>query len=212
MFKIAIEECDGLYRNGFEILLKQIFMGKTDRKVDIQDLDTFNVSDADIIVKNYISGMHFVCQPMLRRRKPNNLFIGVCEGDEIPQSISLPLCISNIVFINRKDSVSNIKEKIMLGWQDCNSTPHNVNHMSCLSCHHRVLTRQQVMIASHFYRGHDPQKTAHMLNINPKTVCAHKRAIMEKFSLTTDCELLMFLNEIVNKKHSRDLDRAIFTS
>lgn len=205
MIKIAIEENDALYRNGLEILLKEIFSANNDQVIEIDNLDSFNVSTADIILKNYIRGMQFVCQPMLKRRKKNNLIIGVYEGDIIPDNISLPLCTSNIIFINRKESVSQIKEKILLGWQRCNANPHNVNHISCLSCRHRTLTRQQVEIAAHFYRGYGAQKSAKLLNINSKTVCAHKRTIMNKFRIDTDCDLLIFINSLVKNKYSSEL-------
>lgn len=205
MLKIAIEETDALFRNGFEMLLKELFMDEECHEIYIQELDSFNVSNADVIVKNYTSGMHFVCQPMIRRRKPNNLIIGLYEGTVIPDFTLLPLCISNIVFINRNDSVLNIQEKIRLGWQRCNTNPHHVNHMSCLSCRHRSLTRQQVVIAGHFYRGYSPQQMAKILNINPKTVCAHKRAIMDKFNLSSDCELLIFCNSLIKNKYSAGL-------
>lgn len=202
--KIVIEESDALYRHGMEQLLKKIFASQGNAAIEIEKLTPTNLLNADIIVKRYDAGIKYICQPLIRKRKANSLIIGVYEGDRDDINSGLPLCISNIVFINRRESVVKAKDIIMQGWEECHSRPRSYNHLMCVSCKHRTLTSQQVLVAAHFYRGYSPQKTAEILNINYKTVGAHKRMIMTKFDLETDYDLLNFINILLKNNYASE--------
>lgn len=212
MLKIAIEESDALYRNGLEVLLNNIFEEEKNERIKIENLSVTNITSADIIIKRYVAGVSLICQPLLKKRIVNNLIIGLYEGDNPSENEPLPLCISNIVFIDRAASVAKTKELIIQGWERCNSFPRIYNHMSCFSCRHRTLTSQQMVVAAHFYRGHNPQQTASILNINHKTVAAHKRKMMANFNLDTDYELLNFLNVLLKDKYASESFKYMFNA
>ncbi|AYN26259.1 hypothetical protein D8682_04145 [Buttiauxella sp. 3AFRM03] len=205
MLKIVIDEQNVLYRHGLEMLLKQIFSAEMNVTVEIVTLNETNIATADIIFKNYDVGVSCICQPLLHTRRKNSLVIGLYEGSKNPRYAELPLCITDIAFVNRAEPVNKTKTTIMRGWEDCRAAQEQKKQWSCLDCRHRTLSPQQVKIAAHFYRGDTTEKIASDLQINPKTVGAHKRMIMTKFNLNTDFELLTFLNNLLKEKRTLEL-------
>lgn len=90
----------------------------------------------------------------------------------------------------------------MGGWEHRLEASLEYSQFNCFSCHHRTLTSQQLLVAAHFYCGHNLQQTADILNISPKTVGAHKYMIMSNFNLHTDYQLLNFLNVFLQGKYA----------
>ncbi|MDX6018761.1 LuxR C-terminal-related transcriptional regulator [Scandinavium sp. V105_16] len=200
MLQIVIEDKNTLYRKGMEILLEQIFLREEGEWVEFLPLTEDHVAVADVIVKNFEPGESYICNSVLRGRKSASLLIGIYEGDTNPHFGELPLCVNNIVFINRAESLSKTRALILRGWDNRAQTAPRNSRQTCQGCLHRTLSPQQVKVAAHFYRGYNPEKTASDLQLNVKTVCAHKRMIMTKFNLYSDCELLHFLDGLKNQK------------
>lgn len=205
MLQIVIDDKDTLYRKGMELLLEQIFLCEHGELIEFLPLVETHVAVADVIVKNFEPGESYICNPVLRDRKPVSLLIGIYEGYAHPHIGELPLCVNNMVFINRAESLSKTKALIVRGWDNSTLKAYRNNRQNCQGCLHRTLSPQQVKVAAHFYRGDNPEKTASDLQLNVKTVCAHKRMIMAKFNLYSDCELLHFLNGLKNQKLTPNL-------
>ncbi|MFP2238169.1 helix-turn-helix transcriptional regulator [Pseudescherichia vulneris] len=194
MLQIVIDDKNTLYRKGMEILLEQIFLREEGELVEFLPLTEDHVATADVIVKNVEPGESYICNPVLRDRKAVSLLIGIYEGAGNPYFGELPLCVNNMVFINRAESLSKTRALIVRGWENSALCASKNIIRNCQRCLHRTLSPQQVKVAAHFYFGHNPEETALDLQLNVKTVCAHKRMIMTKFNLYSDCELLHFLN------------------
>ncbi|MCS2153359.1 LuxR C-terminal-related transcriptional regulator [Scandinavium goeteborgense] len=205
MLQIVIDDKNTLYRKGLEILLALIFPGKEGASVDFLSLTEAHVAIADIIVKNFEPGESYICNPILRDRKPASLLVGIYEGETNPHIGELPLCVNNIVFINRSESLIKTRAAIVRGWESSTLAGYKNIRRNCQGCLHRTLSPQQVKVAAHIYRGYNPEKIASDLQLNVKTVCAHKRMIMTKFNLYSDCELLHFLNGLKNQKLTPNL-------
>jgi DNA-binding CsgD family transcriptional regulator len=200
MLRIIVEDRYTLYKKGMEILLEQIFLCEEDERIEFMSLTEDNVAMADVIVKNFDPGESYICNPLLRERKAASLLIGIYEGSANPHFGTLPLCVKNIVFINRAESLCKAMTLIMRGWENCMLVGNKNTQPNCLHCLHRTLSPQQVRVAENFYRGFTPEGIASNLQLNVKTVCAHKRKIMAKFDLYSDCELLHFLNGLKKQK------------
>jgi len=194
MLHIIIDDKDTLYRKGMELLLEQIFRCELGELVEFLPLVETHVAVADVIVKNFEPGESYIFNPILRDRKPVSLLIGIYEGDTHPHIGELPLCVNNIVFINRAESLGKTRALIVRGWDNRTLKAYRNNRQNCQGCLHRTLSPQQVKVAAHFYRGYNPEQIASNLQLNVKTVSAHKHMIMTKFNLYSDCELLHFLN------------------
>ncbi|HKN02995.1 MAG TPA: LuxR C-terminal-related transcriptional regulator [Buttiauxella sp.] len=193
MLKVAVDDSDSLYRNGMEIFLEELFLEEQDEPVQFYTLTKSNATQVDVIVKSFVAGAEYTCQPILKYRSKPGLIIGIYDGDESPHHNELPLCIKNIVFINRSEPLSSAREHVIQAWKKNVENPESLACKKCLKCKYRTLTPQQLTIAKHLLRGHDIAGIAKSLEINVKTVSAHKRLMMNKFNLTSDCELLQFL-------------------
>lgn len=200
MLNIAVDDSDSLYRNGMEIFLEELFLEEQDEPVQFNKLTKSNATQVDVIVKSFVAGSEYICQPIFKYRSKPGVIIGIYDGDKSPYHEGLPLCIKNIVFISRSEPLSTAREQVIHAWKESVETPSALTCKKCLQCKYRTLTPQQVTIAKHLLRGCDIVDIAKLLDINVKTVSSHKRLMMNKFNLSSDCELLQFLNNL--KKHN----------
>lgn len=205
MLQIVIGDKNTLYQKGMENFLEQIFLHEEGRLIELLTLTEAHVAIADIIVKYFEPGESYICNPILRERKPDSLLLGIYEGNTNPHIGELPLCVNNIVFINRAESLIKTRAAIVRGWGDSTLAGCKNIRRNCQYCLHRTLSPQQVKVAAHFYRGYNTEKIASDLQLNVKTVYAHKRMIMTKFNLYSDCELLHFLNGLKDQKLTQNL-------
>lgn len=196
MLNIAIDESNTLFRKGLELFLEEVLQNVHNESVHFHDLTKINAIHADIIVKDFIAGSQFICQPILKFRSKPGLIIGIYEGGENLHHDELPLCIKNIIFIARTEPVHSARNKVSLAWRDTIAHPMGSHCNKCLQCKYRTLTPQQIMIAKSLLHGNDILKISQQLGINVKTVSAHKRHLMSKFNLKNDCELLHFLKTL----------------
>ncbi|OAT31828.1 hypothetical protein M975_1718 [Buttiauxella brennerae ATCC 51605] len=200
MLNIAIDDSDSLYRNGMEIFLEELFLEEQNEPVQFNPLTKTNSIQADVIVKSFVAGAEYICQPMLKYRSRPGLIIGIYDGEKTPYHNELPLCIKNVVFINRAEPLNTAREQVVQAWRNNIENPESLPCKKCLKCKYRSLTPQQLTIAKLLLRGHDIIGIAELLELNVKTISAHKRLMMSKFNLHSDCELLLFLNNL--KKHN----------
>ena len=200
MLNIAIDDKDSLYRNGMEIFLEELFLEEQKESVQFDSLTKVNAIQADVIVKSFVAGAEYICQPILKFRSKPGLIIGVYDGNKSPYHEGLPLCIKNIVFVSRSEPLRTARKQVIEAWKDNIENPEALPCKKCLKCKYRTLTPQQMMIAKYLLWGNDIIDIAGLLAINVKTVSAHKRLMMSKFNLSSDCELLHFLHNL--KKHS----------
>lgn len=201
MLKIAIEDSNTLYKNGFELFLENLFCHVENSSIEVESLTKQNVLHADIVVKEFNAGAQFICHPTLKFRRRPGLIIGIYDGNENPHHNELPLCIKDIIFISRSESLHGASEKISNAWKDVKANPVISNSSKCLQCKYRSLTPQQILIAKSMLRGNDIFSISKQLSINIKTASSHKRLMMSKFGLRNDCELLMFLKDFKKNNH-----------
>jgi DNA-binding CsgD family transcriptional regulator len=195
MLNIAIEETDLIYRQGMETLFKQIHLNGAGEGVEFNSLTIINATVADVVIKSFVPGEEYICQSILKFRTKPGLIIGLHEGRNIPHSSELPLCIANMIFVRRADSLSKVKDQIIQAWNERNVECSTQSQVKCIECKRRKLTSQQHEIIKYMLDNKDTQNTAELLEISPKTVSTHKRTIMNKFNLKSDCEVLQLFNK-----------------
>ncbi|TDN64416.1 LuxR C-terminal-related transcriptional regulator [Scandinavium goeteborgense] len=201
MLKIAIEDSNSFYKKGFGLFLEELFCHMQNSSVKVESLTEQNVLLADVIVKGFNAGAQFICHPVLKFRRRSSLIIGIYNGKKDLHHNGLPLCINDIIFISRFESLHSASEKISIAWKSVKANPIISNSNECLRCKHRILTPQQTLIAKSLLRGNDIFNTSKKLGIDIKTISAHKRLIMKRFGLKSDCELLIFLNGFNKSNH-----------
>lgn len=195
MLIIAFDDANLMYRQGMEHLLQQLPLEGADGDIEYQPLTKNNAKDADVVVKSFVQGEEFLCLPIFKFRNKTGMIIGLYEGDKTPYHSDLPLCISNVVFVSRKEPLSETRERVIQTWKERNEVESNQSYMKCLKCKCRKLTSQQYAIIKYMLDGKDIQDIADLLDISAKTVSAHKRMIMAKFNLNSDYELLQLFNK-----------------
>lgn len=193
MINIILDDSDSFYRLGMQTLLSSIFS----REIAFTTaLTPQSVATADVMVMGLSHGEISVCHPLLHARKKNSLLIGLYEGKVIPQYDALPLCFKNIIFINRREPIAQIKKSVKQGWESCREDPVIIHQWKCQSCRHKTLSPQQINVAKHYYHGASAEQISQILRISVKTVFTHKRMIMSKFDLHSDYELFTLFNVI----------------
>lgn len=200
MLNIAIDDSDSLYRSGMEIFLEELFLKEQKEPVQFDSLTKSNATQVDVVVKSFSAGDEYTCQPILKYRSKPGLIIGIYDGNKSPYHHALPLCIKDIIFINRAEPLNTMREHVVKAWKNNVESSGGLPCKKCLQCKYRTLTPQQLTIAKYLLRGKDIVDIAKSLELSVKTVSAHKRLMMSKFNLNSDCELLQFLNNL--KKHN----------
>lgn len=191
---VVFEDDNTLSCIGMQALLTELFKNIKDEGMQFDRLGLDSVLQANIIVKSFFAGERFLCQPLMKLRPKCCLVIGVYEGNKLPACARLPLCFSNIVFINRTDSIDKIIELVYLGWQRCLLETQEPAKQNCLSCNHQKLTLQQASFATRFFLGEETHAIARKMQVSCKTVSSHKYVIMKKFNVDTDRDLLNLLH------------------
>ncbi|HKN05882.1 MAG TPA: helix-turn-helix transcriptional regulator [Buttiauxella sp.] len=195
MLNIAIDDSNTFYRYGLERFLENIFFLEKNKVVKFQALTKFNIKEADVVVQSFVAGEEYSCHYKLKYRSKPGLVIGLYEKERGKILSELPNCIRNVVIVNRTDSLSDCRDKIISAWDEVATQPQPQakHYRKCFSCKYLTLTSQQVTIAKKMLHGQDISQIAQALGINVKTVSAHKRLIMQKFNLRNNFELMHLL-------------------
>lgn len=201
MLKILINESDLMFRNGMTYFLSDLFKKRFGQDSDfITDYTADNIAIADVIILSLCKGERYTCFPELRARR-KGIIIGLV--DEYDNSSKSPSCFADIIYIMRRASLNEITWKLTVAWQNLLTSKSFSQPLSCFGCNHLRLTHQQEEVMSEFYRGCTVKQVAKNMNINYKTVTAHKYLVMHKFNLKSDCDLLRFIDMLREKNITR---------
>lgn len=199
MLNIIFDVPNAAYRYGMENFLTQIFSLEKKIPVQMSDLTANNISTADIIVKRFSAGESTVCQPLFQLRNPQSLIIAVYDCRTVPFVTDLPLCITNILFLNRKSSLEHIRKRVFSGWANHTTGVPDQLPRDCANCRQPKLSATEASVAALIHAGNDVGYIARELQIPEKSVSVHKRKIMSKFNVISNSELHSCLKLIKNK-------------
>lgn len=194
MLNIIIKDSDVLFQYGLQVILADLFQHGFREQVQFTNQFTYDsVSVADIIVLSLCAGEMFTCIPVLRSRK-KSIVIGLID-DEFRNKTTLS-CLSGIILISRRASLATVRENLFIAWYKTMQPGYLWNQNSCLDCHHKKLSSQQIRIMMELNKGLSFTQIAQVLNISEKTVFTHKYMIMQKFDIRNDYELISLLHRL----------------
>ncbi|WP_320733152.1 helix-turn-helix transcriptional regulator [Enterobacter roggenkampii] len=197
MLKILINDPDLLFRRGMKYFLSDFFCKQYNCKVEfITDYTSDNIANADVIILSLCNGERYICLPELRARQ-KGIIIGLV--DEEDDSRISPSCFADIVYILRRESLSEITRRLTFAWQKWIENQEFQGYKSCIGCKHLSLSLTQLEIITELNKGYSFQEVATNMNITYKTVTAHKYLIMRKFCLRNDYDLFRFLGRLNQK-------------
>ena len=197
MLKILINDPDLLFRRGMKYFLSDFFCKRFNRHVEfITDYTSENIADADVIILSLCNGERYICLPELRARQ-KGIIIGLV--DEEDDSRISPSCFADIVYILRREPLSEITRKLTFAWQKWIEIQEFQGYKSCFGWKHVSLSLTQLEIITGLNKGYSFQEVAINMNITYKTVTTHKYLIMRKFCLRNDYDLFRFLGRLNQK-------------
>ena len=194
MMNVTIQEVDNFFKRGLAEALFLAFEAKYDRTLrfyDEMDIDT--IGFMDIIILEVWPGDNVQCHSLLQYRKKRSLIVGFYEGDAPLLQPRAPLCLKNMLYLNKRSPMNKIRNEILFAWNE--NVTGNCEWLvpNCKTCSHVMLSKQQQKIALFTIKGFNNRQIAGLMNINAKTVSAHKHCIMEKFNIDNNADLVHFL-------------------
>lgn len=197
MLQIVIEDNNVLFRTGMELYLRDFFVYLKGMPVEFNELTEESVSQADIIIKSFVAGETALCHPTLNHRKKNSFIVGVHANARSPEPSLLPLCIEDIVYINRSDSLCKIGDILFEGF---NRAREGLPLRNCDNCKCVTFTRKQSDILSLVETEASIQEIARKLKISDKKVYANKANLMTRLGIKSTFQLVSLLDAL-NEKH-----------
>lgn len=208
MITILIKDSNSFYRNGLQNYLKELFFSEWQENVRfVQEFNSETVSEADVIIMELCKGETKICTPELISRK-RSLFIGVVNGASIAQA-NLPICISDVLIFERKDSLGKIMERIISRWKKKLTNGQHLPQPTCSSCNCGTLSTVQMKIMASIYCGFSIKDIAKKMSMSCKAVYAHKHSVMSKFNLRNTYDLINFIKCFSEKNTDNNTLRDI---
>ncbi|MDO8233662.1 helix-turn-helix transcriptional regulator [Citrobacter werkmanii] len=197
---ISIRCSDNMYKFGLTALLREIFSPEmAQQTLSIQNVHSKNRPTDDVVILMFSPGEHYLCHAEFFTRSPG-LIVGLIDREHIPARGEVPSCINHIVFIPHDTSASQMGAVIKHHWSLVKNANSINKGRSCLGCPHKTFSAQQHQLIRLLLSGLTSKQIGLHMHICQKTVLAHRRALMNKFRLRSDCELLQFLNAAQEKR------------
>lgn len=202
MYNVIIRSNDKMFCHGLMFILSQAFKPHNRELVfHFDEMENNPIPQADIIVMKLARGEERICHPYLFSRNDNSIVIAFYEGDTLPINNKLPMCFNNTLFIKCTETVTQAVKAIQLQWPERKIHRLQPFRFSCYYCKYRLLSAQQLTFVDYFIHGMSTKEIGRNMGIMPKTVAAHKRMVMRKFNVDTDCDLLKLLH-LYKSNHS----------
>lgn len=210
MINVVIQENDTFFKRGLAEVFTHAFETKYQRSVTFYDvLEADTIAFMDIIVLEIYPGDNVDCHSLLKHRKKRSLVIGFYDGDDLVKNQRPPLCLKNMLYINKRNSIQKIRNDIIFAWNEHATGNDEWVKPDCSMCSRMQLSRQQERIALFTVKGFNNRQIANLMNINAKTVSAHKHCIMEKFNIDNNADLVHFLRRKIIHIWSSDRIAAL---
>lgn len=206
MINILIKEEDFLYHHSLRSFISDFFKNEYAKNVHfLKGYVPENIARAEIIVYAFSKGEHHTCFPELKSAR-KCVIIGITEAEE-PSSSFLPFCIQQAYFVSRSAPLYLLKRVFRQAWVAYSASAIPVFLKACESCKHKRLSQRELNIMAGLYKGESVKNIAREMMLTPKTIYAHKYAVMHKFNLSSEHELLELLNRLLEKRCNPNLFR-----
>ena len=206
MINVLIKEDDFLYHHSLRSFVEDFFNNEYAKNVNfLKGYVPEDIARAEIIVYAFSKGEHYTCFPELKCA-PKCAIIGIIEAEE-PSSSFLPFCIQQTFFVSRSAPLYLLKRVFRQAWGAYSASALPFFSKACESCKHKTLSQRELNIMAGIYKGESVKNIAREMMLTPKTVYAHKYAVMHKYNLSSEHELLELLNRLLEKRCNPNLFR-----
>lgn len=196
---IIIKCEDSFYKQGLFALLGDIFHKERKQQTLIfADYQPDTIMTADIIISVLRPGEQYICHPELYTAKPG-LMIGLIKKGHRPARGELPDCLNQMILVAKDVTVEQMKKVVKHYGLFMQHGQVAGLKRSCAFCPHRTFTARQHRMIHLLLSGLNSQQIGEKMNIGHKTVLAHRNALMNKFRLRSDCDLVQFLAALKEK-------------
>ncbi|UYU30973.1 LuxR C-terminal-related transcriptional regulator [Siccibacter colletis] len=207
MINVIIQDVDNFFKRGLIEALHQAFEAKYQRSLTFyEEMTEETIGYMDIIILEVRPGDNVQCYPLLQYRKKRSVIVGFYEGDAPLLQPRAPLCLKNMVYLNKRSPMTKIRNDVLFAWNEHITGNCEWVMPNCKTCSHVMLSRQQQKIAHFTIKGFNNRQIAGLMNINAKTVSAHKHCIMEKFNIDNNAELVQFLRRRIAVRPDDNLE------
>jgi DNA-binding CsgD family transcriptional regulator len=206
MINVLIKEEDFLYHHSLRSFIGDFLRNEYAKDVNfLKGYEAENIARAEIIVYAFSKGEHHTCFPELKSAH-KCVIIGITDAEK-PSSSFLPFCIQQTFFVSRSASLCLLKRVFRQAWAAYSTSAIPVFLKACESCKQKALSQRELNIMAGLYKGESVKNIAREMMLTPKTIYAHKYAVMQKFNLSSEHELLEFLNRLLEKRCNPNLFR-----
>jgi len=155
------------------------------------------IYSSDIIIMDIDGGEHFFCNPNFKGRKNGSRILFLTDKKTNPTTEKLPHCIKDADFLDKKESIPGIINKIAI-LKKSPVKPVFIRHeySACYRCPSIYLTLGQLNFSLGFMRGLTLNEMSAELRISLKTIHSQKRRIMNLLDINTDQELFTAFNGV----------------
>lgn len=207
MINVLIHGKDNFFKRGLAGALNQTFEKRYQRKLSLfEGMEEQTIVQMDVIILDVFPGDNVVCHPELHSRKKRSLVVGFYEGEAPLLHQREPMCLKNMVYLNKRSPITTISNSIVVAWNEQLTGGGEWVTPDCTSCSRTKLSKQQEKIALFTVKGFNNRQISGFMNINAKTVSAHKHCIMEKFNIDNNADLVKFLRRRIAMKWPENMD------
>lgn len=194
--KVICTDEDYYFRLGISEILEETLLSRVDIAFS-SGFDSESLKDADFIILSVSRWRLFMCQPAYRYRKKGSVLLVFVDRTESIISEQLPVCYQSLTVIDRHESVTKTREKMITAWENAHTEASTIYRPTdCIRCNYARMSLVQLRVMSYLKNGRTVRETAESLGLSVKTIYAHKYNVMKKYDLKGDREFHSLLNNI----------------
>ncbi|QLK60041.1 hypothetical protein GE278_04230 [Enterobacteriaceae bacterium Kacie_13] len=195
MINIMIQSENVYFNKGIGVLLKERFEPQVGESIFCFDHNSAPYADKiDLLIKFFGAGSESVCDAELRSLSPQTVIVGFYNNNPVRGAMNSSLqCLMKTPFIPLQMSVDDLLAIILDVWLKQCAYRLFISQKSCFHCQFLKIKPHEMQVIKYSLQGFSLVRIGNIMNMNFKTVSAHKNRVLRRFSLRGDCELVKFV-------------------
>lgn len=199
MISVIIEDDYDFFRYGVEAILLHI-ANKYDRKLTISyEIDPCRACHADIIIKSILGSEINMCHVIPHQRHRRSIVILIVDSADSVKYSRRAICLSQAVIIDRSLAPAKLENIFNKCWSDIERSKSSISNHCLDGCSPFSLNGLQLKISKLMHDNLSVKEIAVLLNINLKTVYAHKYKLMNSLNIEKNHNFFKFIQYYYNK-------------
>lgn len=193
MMNIIIEDNYKFFRQGVEAVIMQLANKHGKNATISYELNSNQVSYADVIIKSVLGCELNMCHVMPCKRHRRCVVILIVDVADLVKNFKRALCLSQAVIIDRTITPEMLEGILSRCWNEIAYSKFTMINHCFESCSPFTMGGSQLNISRLLYNGFSIKEIAAKLNMNTKTVYTHKYNLMKAVNLDSTYDLYRFL-------------------